>query len=221
LHGTQRATYQIIPGNISGYNKGFISNKSWSPHYDLKRAKAELKKCPSGLHNLVIPYQHTSVDVDNEYNAVAHMINSLGPKVHATLKPMTFDAWLGVVVNDLDKTTIGKVDLTENLWQQDYPDAQDYMTNLLRFGANYDIGGFNNPAFNRLADQAEVTFNKSKRNSLYLQASKIALNAGAWIAIGNAVVPTLVNPKVHGLVGAPSIGIVWAKNSDWSKVSIS
>jgi len=234
LRGTQVATYQVLPQNLKGfYNKGFVSNKSWAPHYDLKKAKAELKKCPSGLKNVVIPYQHTSVDIDNEYGAIVQMINNLGSGVHASLKPLTFNQWLGVVGGpSLDKTVIGKVDLTENLWIEDYPDPQDYMTNLLRSGANYDIGGFNNSTYNALVDKAEICNKNCKvgkttyktRADLYTKAQKIALNAGAWIAIGNqhslAVVREQKGLHVKGLVGSAAYGIMVPKADNWASVSI-
>lgn len=223
LHGLQLSTYQVLPQNLLGYSKNFISNKSWSPHYDVAKAKAELNQCPklkSG-YQLSITYQHTSSDYDSEYSAVAAMLGAVGIK--AQTEPLTFNDWLNVVAspNGLDNTgKTGKVDITENLWIEDYPDPQDYMFNLLHTGANYDIGYFDNKTFNQLVDKADTTFNTAKRASLYIQAEKIALNQGAWIAVGNQGGWALVKPGVTGLTGSAAYGMLVPKNDLWANVSI-
>ncbi len=191
LHGTQVSTYQVLPENLLGFSKTLMNNKNVVPHYNVNKAKAEFAKCPQ-LHGktIQVPYQHTSVDIDNEYAAAVAMMGNVG--IHAKLEPLTFNDWLGVVggpasTNGLDNTSSkGHVDITENLWIEDYPDPQDYMTNLLRGGVQYDIGYFNNKTYNKLVDNAEVQPNVTKRRNMYIQAQKIALNAGAWIAMGNA-----------------------------------
>jgi ABC-type transport system substrate-binding protein len=225
LHGTQVSTYQVLPENLLGFSKTLMNNKNAVPHYNVKKAKAEFAKCPQ-LHGktIQVPYQHTSVDIDNEYAAVVAMMGNVG--IHAKLEPLTFNDWLGVVggpasTNGLDNTsTKGHVDITENLWIEDYPDPQDYMTNLLRGGVQYDIGYFNNKTYNKLVDNAEVQPNVTKRKNMYIQAQKIALNAGAWIAMGNARGLALTNPKVHGLVGSAAYGILAPKGDEWANVTI-
>src|SRR5579862_7385842 len=99
------------------------------------------------------------------------------------LEPLTFNDWLTVVTapKGLDSTGKGKVDITENLWIEDYPDPQDYLDNLLRFGANDDIGYYDNSTYNNLINQANVNGNASKRDAQYLTAEKLALKQGAWI----------------------------------------
>lgn len=229
LHGLQNSTYQVLPGNIPGFTKKFITNKTWAPHYDKARAKSELNKCSTLKKGtkVVIPYQNTSSDVTNEYSAVQAMLQAVG--INASLSPLTFNDWLGVVANengkgldDVNTAKVGpRVDLTENLWIEDYPDAEDYMFNLLDPKANYDIGYFNNPQYNKLVNKGDTTFNQSKRNADYIAASKIALNQGAWIAIGNQLGFGLVKPNVHGLVGSAAYGILVPKNDLWANVHIS
>lgn len=222
LHGAQKSTYQVLPGNIAGFSKKFIKNKKLVPHFSKKKAKKELNKCgplKSGTQ-VTIPYQHTSVDIDNEYGAIVGMLSAVGIK--AKLNPLTFNDWLGVVAapKGLDHTTIGKVDLTENLWIEDYPDAQDYMFSLLDPKANYDIGYFHNKKYLKYERKANITFAQSKRNKLYFKAAKIALNQGAWISIGNALGFALVKPKVHGLIGSGAYGELVPVGDNWSNVVI-
>lgn len=228
LYGTQTSTYQILPKNIAGYNSKFIKNSSWAPHYDVKKAKAEIKHCPAARSaNITIPFQSGVPDIASEYSGVANMMKKVGFK-NVNLAPINFNYWLEIVGDpkglDADKTNRPdypqKVDLVENLWIEDFPDAEDYMTNLLTPTANYDIGYYNNKSYTQKVTQAEYSFNQSKRNQLYQQAERIALNDGAWIAIGNQVYYALVNPKVHGLVKSAAYGLLVPNNDDWSQVTI-
>ncbi|GEM_PF-1719555 len=240
LHHSQLSTYQVLPANLTPtFSKKYYTPKKsakaygsekWTkydkahgiPYYDPKKAKKELKSCPKlkGGYQVVIPYQHTSVDIDNEYGAIVAMLGAVG--INAKLEPLTFNDWLGVVANPngLDKTGKGKVDITENLWIEDYPDPEDYMYSLLDPTANYDIGYFNNGKYNRLERKANHTFNPGTRARLYQSAENIALSQGAWIAVGNALGFALVKPNVHGLVGSAAYGILVPKGDNWSNVSV-
>lgn len=223
LHGLQLSTYQVLPPNLLGYSKKFIANRSWSPHYDVAKAKAELNQCPqlkSG-YTVDITYQDSSSDYTSEYTAVTNMLGAVGIK--AKLEPLQFNDWLNVVaspkgLDDTGKT--GKVDLTENLWIEDYPDPQDYMFNLLHTGANYDIGYFNNKKYNQLVSKADTTFNTKTRANLYIQAQRVALNQGAWIAVGNQGGWALVKPGVKGFVGSAAYGMLVPKNDLWANISV-
>ena len=212
------------------FSKDF-ENTKWDaqqgiPYYNPSKAEAYLHKCP-GLKNyhLVIVYQNTSADLTAEYTAVEHMIASIDPSwnTNVTLNAVPFNTWLGVVgaPGGLDKTSVGKVDITENLWIEDYPDPQDYLTNLLRAGSNYDIGYFNNPTYNSLDDKADVTSNPTQRYALYLKAEKIALRQGAWVAMGNVGGFNLLRPTIHGIVTSGAYGPLVPINDQWSNVSVS
>src|SRR5579884_464429 len=190
--GLQTPIYDVVPRGLLGYYNG-----ANNPHYNPRMARKELALCPGGLHGLTMTYQHTSVDIDNEYAAVTHMLSAVG--IGMKLNPLTFNAWLNIVQKPLVQN---KTAITENLWIEDYPDPYDYCTLLLRSGQNYDIGGFNNPQYNRLVDQAAVEANPTKRAQLYIKAQHIAVSQGAWIPIGEQVYAALVNPKVHGLTGS-------------------
>jgi ABC-type transport system substrate-binding protein len=211
LHGIEIPIYDVVPTFFLGYYSG-----KDNPHYNPTKAKQELAACPGGIHNVQIPYQHTSIDLDNEYRALQAMWASVG--IGITPKPLTFNDWLGIVAQSLDKT---HTQITENLWIEDYPDPQDYCTNLLRAGENYDIGDFNNPTYNKLVDQAEVETNKKVRAQLYIKAQHIALSQGAWISVGQQNGYFLVKPWVHGFVGSPAFGEAIPKDNNWANITIS
>lgn len=214
LHGTEQPLYDVVPPGLLGYFGNGKANGV--PYYNVSKAKQYLAKCPGGLKNAVLTYQNTSSDITHEYDAVRANIQAIGGNL--TVKPLTFNAWLKVVGQTM-MTTKGQENITENLWLDDYPDTQDWVDNLLRCGANYDIGGFCNKQYDSLVNQGNTSFNDSARAQAYTKAMKIAVNQGAWIGVGYAVAPFLINPKVHGLIVSHSG--VWPQNNDWSKVTIS
>lgn len=95
-----------------------------------------------------------------------------------------------------------------------------HCTLLLRPGYSRDIGEFNDPTYNRLVDQGEVEFNRSKSLQLYVKAQHIALSTGAWISVGNANAYARVNPYVHGFVGSEALFGLILKGNEWANVSI-
>jgi ABC-type transport system substrate-binding protein len=137
-----------------------------NPHYNPAMARAELKLCPGGIHNVQIPYANTSTDVANEYSALQAMWQTVGIDIRP--KPLPLNDWLNIVTQPLRKTNTL---IVQNGNIEDYPDPQDYCTLLLRAGVSRDIGEFNDPEYNRLVDEGEVTFNRSARLQLYTRRS--------------------------------------------------
>jgi oligopeptide transport system substrate-binding protein len=211
LKGTYSPLYDVLPPGILGY----FGKQPGVPAYDPTRAKKELSQCPGGLKNVTMTVQNASTDVIHEYDAIRANLQNIGANV--TMKPLNFNAWLKVVTQNMNATK-GQETITENLWIDDYPDPQDWLTNLLRSDANDNIGGFKNKQFDNLVDRADTESNPGQRAKLYDQAQKIALNGGYWIAVGAVNGLYVVSPRVHGLIA--SNGWTWPVNNDWSKVSI-
>jgi oligopeptide transport system substrate-binding protein len=211
LHGSQVSIYDVVPRGMLGYYNG-----ADNPHYSVAKAKAELAKCPGGIHNAKVVYGSYSTDNSNEYAALQSMWSAVGISVKLTGLPQT--AWVDTIEKPL---VASHTDLAQELWYQDYPDPQDYCTLLLRGHETWNTGGFNDPYYNKLVDQADVTFNKQKRAALYIKAQHYALSTGAWISVGNTLGYAMVKPWVHGLVGNEPFIILMPRNNDWSNVTIS
>jgi ABC-type oligopeptide transport system substrate-binding subunit len=212
MHGTGIPIYDVVPLSFLGAYPG-----NDNPHYNPTEARAQLKQCPGGIHNVQLTYQHTTTDYDTEYSAIEGMLSAVG--IGIKLKPLTHNDWLNIVgATSLQSThTI----ITQNDYYEDYPDPQDYCTLLLHSGSAYDIGDYRNKTYDHLVDLAEVTPNKAKRAALYRQAQHIALSDGAWISLQNFVQYNLLKPYVHGLVSSPAYSTLWAKGDNWANVTIS
>lgn len=213
LRGTEGPLYGEVPPGILGY----VSQPTGVPSYNPAKAKQYLAKCPGGLKNVTWTYQNVNTDIVHEMDAIRANIQAIGAPA-PTMKPLTFNAWLKVVTQNMNNTK-NQEQITENLWLDDYPDPQDWVTNLLHSGANYNIGGFNNPQYDKLADAGDLEANVQKRAQDYIQAQKIAVNDGAWIAVGYQYILAVINPKVHNIIDVN--GFTWPLHNDWSKVSIS
>lgn len=216
LRGTEGPLYDVVPPGLPNGGQGYFADGKAAgvPYYNPTKAKQYLSNCPGKLSGVTMTYQKTSQDITHEYDAVRANLQSIGANI--TLKPLTFNQWLNVVGQTMTAT---HTQITENLWIDDYPDAQDWLQNLLVTGANYDIGNYTNKQFDSLVKQGNTTFDPTQRASIYTQAQKIALNQGAWIGVGYANGVYAISPKVHGMVATASL--VQPLHNDWSNVSVS
>jgi len=210
LRGSEGPLYDVLPPGLVGY----FGRQSDLPYYDPARAQKELAQCPGGIHNVPMTYQNTGTDISHEYDAIRANLSAIGATI--TLKPLTFNAWLGIVTTPLSST---KTAITENLWLDDYPDSQDWMSNLLQTGASYDIGGFSDPTFDSLVNKGNVEFNPAARARDYAQAQRIAVSQGAWIGVGYQDLIYIFNPRVHGMINTASQS--QPLHNDWSNVTVS
>ena len=218
--GTSRASYTVVPKGFLGFYDG-----KDNPHYRLSRARAELAQCPGRTISIELKYPATTGSpgasgrpVGLVGEAVSNMLIAAGMNVKPV--PLSINDWLNVVGNGQteDKTN---TQIVQNSWLQDWPDPQDYCTNLLRSGSPYNVGGWTDPSYDHLVDRAELVLDSGKRAQLYIQAQHIALSQGAMISLTNELAPVLIKPYVHGLTGPGPYFTLIPKNLDWSNVSIS
>jgi oligopeptide transport system substrate-binding protein len=213
LHGVEYPLYDVIPKGMPGGGQGYFGLENDVPHFDPTKAKAYLAKCPGHLDGVNLYYQNTGQDVVHEYDAIRANLQGIGANINT--KPLTFNAWLTKVTTPMTQT---KTAMAENLWIDDYPDAQDWLQNLLFSNANDNIGGFANPTFDSLVHQGNITANPVRRAALYRRAMKIAVNQVGWLGVGGVYTIYVVRQRLHGVV--VSSGLVLPKNNDWSNVSV-
>jgi oligopeptide transport system substrate-binding protein len=212
LHGALHPLYAIVPPGFVGYYAG-----NDNPHYNPAKAAAELKQCPGGIHNVKLDYWKVSSDSDTEFAALQYTWGKLG--IGVTLNGMPLNPWLNVYTQPLSKTGTS---LLQGEWSADYPDPEDFYRTLLYTGAGYNPGPYNNPEYDALVNQGDVTFNRAKRAQLYIKAAHLAIGDGALITLGQEVSYALVKPYVHGLVSAPFLyPTIEPKGNVWANVTIS
>jgi len=212
LHGTWAPLNDILPRGTLGYYQA-----PTEPHFDLGRARAELKQCPGGIHRVKMPYPEGRVEpwIDDEWRAIERQWNKIG--IGVKLEFMGYP-WYGIATNPLSRS---HTRILASTWAQDFADPYDFLTLMLRAGQQFDVSGFNNKEYNRLVDSAAVTQSRAKRAQIYIRAQHIALSLAVWIPVANLYTYELVNPKVHGFVGGEAFWSVVPKNNDWANITVS
>jgi len=216
LHGSQTSVYSVVPKGIPGYDE---AGKNYTPHYDLAKAKQYLAAAKKELGNkfpssIIIRYQNSGADIGHEYTELQYEWKQLGVNVQP--QSVDFNSWLNLVA----KSAGGHEPWVENAWIDDYPDAQDFTTNLLDPSSDYNIGNYNNPQFNALTTKALTTPNGSTRDQLYVKASRIALNDAAWSVVGQSVYSYRWSPSIKGLTMWSGEIYPVPVNNDWTNVDV-
>ncbi|GAC1514737.1 MAG: ABC transporter substrate-binding protein [Chloroflexota bacterium] len=211
LGGRERPTYAVVPKGMLGYYSG-----KDNPHYNLSRARSELARCPGRTTPVDLTYLDLGAASRNAGEFIVRNLADAGFNIK--LKPLSLDDWLKIVSKPLDQS---KTQLTFTVWNQDYPDPQDFCTILLRSDQGYSVSGWHNSTYDRLVDQAEFVLNRKKRAALYIRAQHIALSQGVWISFSNRLGFALIKPYIHGMVGGVANSGLVPKDGDWANVSIS
>ena len=63
--------------------------------------------------------------------------------------------------------------IARNGWCQDYPDANNFLRDVMRSDSPNNDTRWSNPEFDKLVDQAARETDEAKRKELYIQAEKI------------------------------------------------
>jgi len=215
LHGGQTTIYSLVPKGIPGYD---AAGQGKVPYYNATLAKQYLAKAkqemgasfPTGP--IVIKYQNSGPDLTREYIVLQSEWKAIGLNVQP--QNLDFNSWLNLV----QKPT-GNESWVENAWIDDYPDAQDFTTNLLTPSSGYNIGNYNNPQFNSLTNQA-LTAKGNERAQLYVQASRVALNDVAWAMIGQNVYAWRWVSNIKGMTMWSGEIYPVPVNNDWTQVDV-
>ena len=115
-----------------------------------------------------------------------------------------------------------KVAFTITDWGPDYVDPQNFLSMLLRTGANLNFSGYSSPRFDSLCDKADSEADMSKRIPLYQRADQIAMDDVAVLPLaylnGRALVKPYVRDWSYNLISGLSQTKTWidaaAKNAN-------
>lgn len=106
-----------------------------------------------------------------------------------------------------------------SVWGADYPDPQNFLSQLLHTGNPNNNGHFSDPQFDQLTEEADTMGDRAQieqRLQLYNQAEQIAIDKVAWIPLFYPKLNILVRPRVEGMVLTPQGLIV----PDWSQLKL-
>ena len=202
----------IIPPGMAGHNpsiKGY--------EYDKEKAKALLAEAGypggKGLPPITLTYPTGGPDPDPARTVTA-------------MQQMWKEVGIDVKLNGMDFNAFIKARNEHSLpfiytgWGADWPHPQNYLSLLLHSGMGTNWCEYNNPKYDKLVDEADVTFaDEKKQMGLYAEAEQMAISDVAWIPIGSHVRMLRMKQGIQGFVPNPSwtLGVM---APDWTKVTV-
>jgi peptide/nickel transport system substrate-binding protein len=191
--GQGTPTENIIP---PGFGSAFKPIHLY-PH-DINKAKQLIQQ--AGVEGAAVTvWGHNTDPTPAAVQYLAGVLNQIGLK--ATVK--TFDE---SVYWDTIATEKGDPQIMFNDWNEDYPEAQDWIDVMLNGEhivnvGNNDISNTNIPAYNKLIDQAKAMPLGAARNALWARLDYLFMkNDAAWAPFMNREWPKFVSSRLHGLV---------------------
>jgi peptide/nickel transport system substrate-binding protein/oligopeptide transport system substrate-binding protein len=96
-------------------------------------------------------------------------------------------------------------------WVADFPDPETFLWNLFDSASPDNYSDYNNPAYDKLLDEAAATLDVDQRADLYAQAEALLIQDNVIMPLAHDVSYTLTKPSVHGLNVTP-LGILYLES---------
>jgi len=212
---------QPLPPGIPGYNPTI---KNPYP-YNVAKAKALVKQSGYNGQMLTFIYPSTTTDRIRTAEIVQEELQAIGLNVKLQGISQIGNYW------PTEDTASGNWNIAWTDWFQDYPDAQDFLENLLgtqAFGAT-NVGEWTNPQFQKLIDEADAlpASQQATRVKDFQQAETIATNNACWAFLYNEWNDDLVTSALQPTPGSsqsnlmlylhpvlqPQYSLLWIKGS--------
>ena len=194
-----------LPPGMPGYNEALMGY----PH-DPEQARALLAEAgfPDGAGFPVVSFYTSGyTDVGSLVEAAISMWQeTLGVTIQATL----LDPF--IYYDELYAGHHGQIFSTG--WCADYPDPQNFLDILYGTGSNQNLGGYSNPAVDRLLAQAQGEPVPATRLSIYAEAEAQIVADAPVIFLVHSQSAVLIKPRLQGYVLTP-IGV-----PQWHRVNV-
>ena len=194
IYGGQGSPTENIlpPGFAPAYKKHNL--------YPLNVAKAKQLIQQAGVAGThVVVWGHTTPPTPNAVQYLAGVLNSIG--LVATVKTFDESVYWDTLATQKGDPQIGFQD-----WNQDYPEAQDWIDVLLN-GEHIVAVGNNNtsntnvPAYNAMINQAKAMPLGPARDAMWAKLDYLFMkNDAGWAPFMNRQWPKFVSSRLHGLV---------------------
>jgi oligopeptide transport system substrate-binding protein len=174
LKDTVQKAGGMIPPGVPGYDSSFAGIP-----YDPKKAQQLLAAAGfpggKGFPRLVISYRQGWQHIKDGVLAIREDL-----KRNLGLDVETQEVEWAQFLNQRTNAVMPCYHLR---WAADYLDAQDFVSLMLRTGAEENKVGYNNPEFDAICDKADVESDPAKRAAMYHQAEMIAVDDAPWVPL--------------------------------------
>ncbi len=195
LKGTDMIAKGLYPPAMPGYNLDLQG-------YDYD---------PELARQLIAESSYGSVEAFPEIVFTSSGYGSYSNSLVAAMSQM-WQQNLGVTISvqNLDPEKMLDEDVTEEYgqltttgWCADYPDPENFADVLFHTGAGMNDGGYSNPQFDELVEQARIEPDVENRMALYQQAEEILVDDAAAIFLFHFRDNVVVKPYVKGYILSP------------------
>lgn len=129
--------------------------------------------------NLVL--MHNTLEVNAQIaQAIQAMWAEAFPKARVAIENQEWGAYLNTLSPDAPDA--GKPDIFYMGWCADYPDANNWLNEVFNSKSGQNYAKYNNPAFDKLVEQAAFEPDPARRQELYRQAEDIFIDKDVAIA---------------------------------------
>ena len=196
----------ILPPGIPGYNANVTGLD-----FDVSQAQALIKASTYGSAANLPPI---TITVAGEGGSTDQVIQSLVYQwqqnlgVNVQVRELAPEVYYSELSQEVDQ-------MYSTGWIADYPYPQDFLDILFSSGSNYNYGGYSNPQFYALIQQANSESDQTKAFALYQQAEQLMINDAACLPLTFGQNYLLIQPWVKNLT-VNALGIM-----DFNDVTIS
>ena len=184
--------YSMVPPGLGGYNEpGEVAWKDMPYEDRVAEAKDLMAEAGFGPDN-PLKFQlryNTSEEHKKVAIAIASMWKDLG------VQPELFNSEVKVHYNDLQE---GNFEVARAGWSADYNDAQNFLYLMEADTGPFNYAEYDNPDYNSLMSQSDVTTDVRERLRLMREAELIAMEDLPVVPIFHDVSKNLVSSRVQG-----------------------
>lgn len=195
---------QPLPNTMVGY----VKNLAPDAQYGLNIAKAKKLLAKAGYSKgfTVQMWDENQPESIKEDQAFQAMMKKIG--ITVDLHDVTWKDFL-------TKAMSGTAQVFQSGWQQDYPDASDFLNTLFNSTEIPDnnMDNYKNANVDKWLNQAEYSTNQTQRNKLYAEVTNQVMSDAVWIPTVQNVGYYAVQSWVHGFYTSPVMydpfGTIW------------
>ena len=174
--------------------KGYYAKLS-TPVHDVAAARRLVQAAGGTGKKLVMATSSFSPEISVIANAVQAAGQAIGLRVE--LKSVAPDAYTALFA---DPKAREGIDLVLTTWYDSTPDPLEFYT-VLRTGNFTNYGGYSNPAYDKIAEEARAEPDSVRRAELTARLQEIAVNDLVWIPLYEVPHSMFLNKR---LTGAPT-----------------
>jgi oligopeptide transport system substrate-binding protein len=195
MHGHALPALGLYPPGLPGFNTA-LTGPAYDPQAALQLLAESKYGGPSGLPAIVYTDGGYGSIAGSEVAALAQMWKqNLG--VTITIENIEPDFYLDEIYSGNHGQLFGSG------WCADYPDPENFADALFHTGTEQNVGGYSNPALDKLLEAARVEQDVTKRIALYQQAEQMIVNDAPVLFTTHSLSYVLVKPYVKGFATTP------------------